>query len=108
MSDPFSGQGFSGFGASGTTDVRLRKLREELMRPQESFIPELDNDPVLRLIWRGEARSVDEAEEQYLNASMPTILELFGSELSDAELCRHPLLILLRTRGSRGREDSLL
>jgi len=74
----------------------------------EALIPELDNDPVLRLLWRGEARTVHEAEEQYLNASMPAILELLSSDLSDDELCSHPLLVLLRVHGSRGREDSLL
>jgi hypothetical protein len=68
----------------------------------------LDNDPVLRLLWHGEARTLHEAEELYLNASMPAILELFASDLPDDELCRHPLLSLLLSHGSRGREDSLL
>jgi hypothetical protein len=77
------------------------------MSTSKSILPELDNDPVLRLLWRGEARTVHEAEEQYLNASMPAILELLASDLSDEELCSHPLLVLLRTHGSRGREDSL-
>jgi hypothetical protein len=39
---------------------------------------------------------------------MPAILELLASDLSDDELCSHPLLVLLRAHGSRGREDSLL
>jgi hypothetical protein len=78
------------------------------MPSSEARIPELDDDPVLRRLWRGEARTVHEAEEQYLNASMPAILELLGSNLSDNELCSHPLLVLLRGHGSRGREDSLL
>jgi hypothetical protein len=74
----------------------------------EALGPELDNDPVLRFLWRGEARTVHEAEEQYLNASMPAILELLGSDLSDDELSSLPLVVLLRGHGSRGREDSLL
>ena len=78
------------------------------MLSNEATIPELDDDPVIRRIWRGEARTVHEAEEQYLNASMPAILELFASDLPCHELCNHPLLRLLRTHGSRGREDSLL
>jgi hypothetical protein len=78
------------------------------MASSEFLIPELDDDPVLRLIWRGEARTLHEAEEQYLNASMPAILELFASDLPDDELGNHPLLRLLRAHGSRGREDSLL
>jgi hypothetical protein len=78
------------------------------MQSNESFIPELDNDPVLRLLWRGEAQTVHKAEEMFLNASMPAVLELLSSDLSDNELCSHPLLVLLRSHGSRGREDSLL
>jgi hypothetical protein len=77
------------------------------MSTSEFIIPELDNDPVLRRLLRGEARTVHEAEEQYLNASMPAILELLASDLSDEELCSNPLLVLLRNHGSRGREDSL-
>jgi hypothetical protein len=78
------------------------------MPSDEATIPEVENDPVLRLLWRGEARTLHEAEEHYLNASMPAILELFASDLPNEELSNHPLLRLLRTHGSRGREDSLL
>jgi hypothetical protein len=42
----------------------------------------------------------------YLNASIPEILHLLAP-LSDEELVNHPLLLLLRSHGSRGREDSL-
>jgi hypothetical protein len=44
------------------------------MTTSESGIPEIDNDPVLRLLWRGEARTVHEAEELYLDASLPEVL----------------------------------
>jgi hypothetical protein len=70
--------------------------------------PELDRDPVLRLLLTGAARTLDEAEQMYLDASMPDILRLLESDLSDAELCRHPLMELLRAHGSRGWEDSVL
>ena len=78
------------------------------MSTSESIIPELDNDPVLRLLWRGEARTVHEAEELYLNASLPEVIRLLQSPLSDEELGRHPLFVMYRRRSSRGWEDSLL
>jgi hypothetical protein len=78
------------------------------MPAHESNLPELDSDPVLHLLLTGQAQTAAEAEEMYLNASMPAILELLASDLSDEEVCSHPLLVLLRTHGSRGREDSLL
>jgi hypothetical protein len=73
-----------------------------------SGIPEVDEDPVLRLLYSGAAKTLDEAEEMYLDASMPEVLRLIGSSLSDEELCNHPLLVLLRSHGSRGWEDSVL
>ena len=66
------------------------------------------DDPVLSLIMANRARNLDEAEELYLDESMPAILELIGSSMTNAELERHPLMMLLRARGMRGREDSLL
>lgn len=75
---------------------------------EESGIPAIDDDPVLRLLLSGAAATLDEAEELYLDASMPEILRLLESPLSDKELCNHPLMVLLRSRGSRGWEDSLL
>ena len=71
-------------------------------------IPGVTDDPVLRLILDGKARDLDEAEELYLDRAMPEILELLGRPIPDDELARHPLLTLLRVRGSRGREDSIL
>jgi hypothetical protein len=78
------------------------------MPSSESLLPELDSDPVLRLLLTGQARTVSEAEEMYLNASLPEVLRLLQSPLSDEELGRHPLLVLFRRHGSRGWEDSLL
>jgi hypothetical protein len=71
-------------------------------------IPGVTDDPVLQLILSGRARSLDEAEELFLDESLPVITELIGSPLSNDELETHPLLALLRSRGMRGREDSLL
>ena len=78
------------------------------MSSSESIIPELDHDPVLRMLVRGEARTVHEAEEQYLNASFPEVIRLLQSSLTDEELGQHPLFVMYRRHGSRGWEDSLL
>lgn len=74
----------------------------------ESILPELDTDPVLHLLLTGQAQTVAEAEEMYLNASLPEVIRLLRSPLSDEELGRHPLLVMYRRHGSRGWEDSLL
>jgi hypothetical protein len=65
-------------------------------------------DPVERLLLTGQARTVWEAEEMYLDSAYPEVLALLASPLSDEELGRHPLLVLYRSHGSRPREDSLL
>jgi hypothetical protein len=65
-------------------------------------------DPVERLLLTGQARTVHEAEEMYLDSAYPQVLALLSSRLSDEELGRHPLLVLYRSHGSRPREDSLL
>ena len=74
----------------------------------ESILPELDTDAVLHLLLTGQAGSVAEAEEMYLNASLPEVIRLLQSPLSNEELGRHPLLVMFRRHGSRGWEDSLL
>jgi hypothetical protein len=71
-------------------------------------IPGVTDDPVLRLILEGRAKNLDEAEELYLDESLPAIMKLIGSSLSNEELERHPLMVLLGSRGMRNREDSLL
>ena len=71
-------------------------------------IPGVTDDPVLQLILSGQARSLDEAEERFLDESLPVIMELIGSSLRNDELENHPLLALLRSRGMRGRDDSIL
>ena len=78
------------------------------MEPLHDDILGVTDDPVLRLILAGKARGLDEAEEMYLDESLPQVLELLRKPIADEELAQHPLLRLLRLRGSRGREDSLL
>ena len=76
-------------------------------RHPNSFLEQFP-DPVERLLLTGAAITVAEAEELVLNTSLDAVTELLGAPLSDAELGRHPLLALYRTRGSRPREDDLL
>jgi hypothetical protein len=78
------------------------------MPASELTMPELENDPILHLLLTGNAQTVAEAEEMYLNASLPEVIQLLQSPLSNEELGRHPLLVLFRRHGSRGWEDSLL
>ena len=78
------------------------------METENEEIPGVTDDPILRLILAGKARTVDEAEEMYLDESLPEVLELLRKPIPDEELAKHPLMTLLRVRGSRGREDSLL
>jgi hypothetical protein len=74
----------------------------------ENDLAELTNDPVACLLLEGRAQTVAQAEEMYLDASLPEVMRLLASPLSNEELGRHPLLVLFRRHGSRGWEDSLL
>ena len=78
------------------------------METENDEVPGVTDDPILRLILAGKARTLDEAEEMYLDESLPEVLELLRKPIPNEELARHPLMTLLRVRGSRGREDSLL
>lgn len=78
------------------------------MPVEMGHVPGVTDDPVFQLILSGRAKNLDEAEELFLDESLPAIVELIGGTLSNAELEQHPLLTLLRMRGMRGREDSLL
>ena len=78
------------------------------MEPSHEHIPGVTDDPVIRLLLRGEAHTLHDAEEKYLGAAIPEILDLLGGPLSNDELARHPLLNLVLTHGSRGWEDSIL
>jgi hypothetical protein len=71
-------------------------------------IPGVTDDPVIQLLLRGEANSLHEAEEKYLDSAVPAVLELLAGPLSNDELSSHPLLRLFLAHGSRGWEDSIL
>ena len=71
-------------------------------------IPGVTDDPVIQYILRGEADTLLEAEDMYLDAAMPEMIALLESEMSPEELGRHPLFELLLFHGSRAWEDSLL
>jgi hypothetical protein len=78
------------------------------MGPSHEHIPGVTDDPVIQLLLRGEARTLHEAEEKYLDAAIPQLLELLGSPLDNEALSKHPLLKLVLAHGSRGWEDSTL
>jgi hypothetical protein len=78
------------------------------MDREHEAIPGVTDDPVLLFLLAGKARTLDEAEEMYLDVSIPEVLELLRQPMPDEQLARHPLMTLLRVRGSRSREDSLL
>jgi hypothetical protein len=56
------------------------------MEPPGDPIPGVTDDPVIQLLLRGEAKSLYEAEEKYLDAALPEILALIGSPLTNEEL----------------------
>jgi hypothetical protein len=59
------------------------------------------------MLLRGDAQTVSEAEEIYLDANIRQVIDLVEGPLSDEETRAHPLILLL-SHGSRGWEDSLL
>jgi hypothetical protein len=65
------------------------------------------SDPVAQLLLRGGAKTLQEAEELYLDACLPEVVRLLQSDLSDEELGSHPLMQMLRSHGSRGWEEAL-
>jgi hypothetical protein len=77
------------------------------MAPERDDITRLSNDSIARLLLRGEAEFVREAEELYLDSCLPEVVRLLQSGLSDEELGRHPLMRMLRSHGSRGWEEAV-
>lgn len=71
-------------------------------------IPGVTDDPVIQFLLHGKAATLWEAEEKYLDAAMPELMELLRSPLTNDELSRHPLLLLMLAHGSRGWEGSVL
>lgn len=66
------------------------------------------HDPVADLLLSGKARTLDEAEEAYLESNLDEVVRLVRSSLSEDAFRRHPLIALLLARGSRGFGDSLV
>lgn len=64
-------------------------------------------DPVVEMLLTGQACTLEEAEERYLNEHLEEVIALVRGSLTEAEFRRHPLIRLLLARGSRGWEDSL-
>jgi hypothetical protein len=77
------------------------------MAAEPEDITHLSNDPVAQRLLRGEAKTLREAEELYLDACLPEVVRLLQSGLSDEELGRHPLMQMLRAHGSRGWEEAV-
>jgi hypothetical protein len=77
------------------------------MAPQQDDLTGLSTDPVAQLLLRGEAETVREAEELYLDSCLSEVVGLLQCGLSDEELGRHPLMRMLRAHGSRGWEEAL-
>jgi hypothetical protein len=82
--------------------------REVIVIEQEPWASFESSDPIVGMLLRGEASSVHEAEEKYLDAHLHEVIKLVGSVQSDEEFRRHPLISMLLAHGSRGFEDSLL
>lgn len=77
------------------------------MTPTTGIPFSVKTDPIIDLLLKGEAESVHEAEELYLDRSIDEIIRLAQSPLSEEEFRSHPLIVLLMAHGSRGKEDSL-
>lgn len=78
------------------------------MNPHDAFAKLETCDPIVGILLRGEASTVHEAEETYLDSHLGEVVKLASSSLSDEEFRRHPLIMMLLSHGSRGFEDSLL
>jgi hypothetical protein len=74
------------------------------MEHEKSKTPKID-DAVIWMVFTGAAESLWEAEEMYLDASLPEVYRLLGTDMSDDELANHPLFVLMREHGSGGRRE---
>ena len=64
-------------------------------------------DPIVAMLLAGEAESVSEAEELYLDRHLAEVVTLVESSMSDREFREQLLIALLFAHGSRAWEDSL-
>jgi hypothetical protein len=77
------------------------------MPPELHDIISISSDPVAQLLLSGRAETLREADELYLDSCLPEVVRLLETNLSDAELGRHPLMRMLRSHGSRGWEEPI-
>lgn len=77
------------------------------MTTQHDDLSGVTADPVSQLLLNGQAETLREAEDLYLDTCLPEIVRLLEGLLSDEELGRHPLMQMLRSHGSRGWEDAI-
>jgi hypothetical protein len=77
------------------------------MAPDPEDAADLSTDPVAQILLRGEAETLREAEESYLDSCLPDVVRLLQSDLSDEELGRHPLMQMLRSHGGRSWEEAV-
>jgi hypothetical protein len=85
----------------------VQSSREGPMATDFEEILKATNDPVTRLLLSDSTLTLREAEERYLDACLPEVIQLLEAPLSEEELGRHPLMIMLRWHGSRGWEESV-
>jgi hypothetical protein len=78
------------------------------MADEIEHIPGITDDPVLRLVFTGQAETVEQAEEMYLESMHSELMDLLSGPLTNAELERHPLIVMLRRRAPRGWDESIL
>ena len=77
------------------------------MKSNSEDLTTISIDPVVQLLLSGKAETLHEAEELYLDSSLPEVVRLLQSDLSKDELSRHPLMQMLRAHGSRGWEEAI-
>jgi hypothetical protein len=77
-----------------------------LMAAEDEDISALMRDAIARLLLSGKAQTLWEAEEMYLDSCLPEVIKLLEGPLSNEELARHPLMVMLRSHGSRGWEEA--
>jgi len=68
--------------------------------------PRLDDDPIVQILLSGRAKTAEQAEDLYLDESLPEVYRLLARGLPPDELMQQPLMQMLYYRGSRGWEDS--
>lgn len=58
------------------------------------------DDAIMQMLLSGEAQTLYEAEEKYLDEHLRDVVALADSGMSDAEFGDHPLIVMLMAHGS--------